>query len=250
MWWEEKILLGPCMWRNHGAFLSLFFFFSGPTGSDGATCYLAPWSFSLMMCEIYWDCTTAMCTGIHYGRCQLFVTFQTHNSSLFHTMAPFEPQLQSSFNLIFYSSVDTEARGMSRVSHIAYVLSWARGALLTAPLGICCPWPAYICILMHISCWDVNFRPSVIDGFHTSAESPLFPSPCRLLVYLCGLGVFQSAIVLLWRNYNRLKEREKRERGRGWGGEGIKRESLLIFSELRRGSFHSHSASLAHAFCY
>lgn len=122
------------------------------------------------------------------------------------------------FNFLFFCRFQGESRE-ARVSHIAYVLSWAQGALLTAPLGICCPWPAYICILMHISCWDVNFRPSVIDGFHTSAESPLFPSPCRLLVYLCGLGVFQSTIVLLWRNYNRLKEREKREREKG-GEEG------------------------------
>lgn len=118
--------------------------------------------------------------------CRLFVTFQTHNSSSFShngpLLFPILPRAATpiiiQFNFLFSGGVERRT-----ASHMAYVLPRAGRALLTAPLGICCPRPARICILMRVSCWDVNFRPSVIDGFHTSAKPPpslfsfFFPPP-------------------------------------------------------------------------
>lgn len=92
------------------------------------------------------------------------------------------------FNFPFFSRFQAEAAEVG-VSHTAYVLSGVWDALLTAPLGICCPWPGHICILMHPPCWDVNFRPSVIDGFHTSAEFPPFsplPADCWYISVVWG----------------------------------------------------------------
>lgn len=128
-----------------------------------------------------------MCIGFHYVQCPLFVPFQTHNSSLFRTMGSFELLQQSSFNLIFYSSLDSKVGGESLPHCICPLMSSACSFDRSARHLL--PWPAHICILMLISCWDVNFRPSVIDGFHTSAETPplfLHPADCWYISVVWG----------------------------------------------------------------